>query len=176
MTNRLVLRDGSTAGIRPAVPSDRATMERFFSELSPESRRLRFLAASRPSADLLDRLCDNSNPRQAVTLVVCRQGEDGPRFVGVGSYFAGSDDNAEAAFAVDDRFHGRGIATALLERLAQIATDNALQSFDASVLCENSEMLGVFRDSGFNVRSTNDQGLVDVRLSLAGTEVCVSLA
>src|SRR5688572_10580052 len=97
-TERLVLRDGSTAGLRLAVPSDRAAMERFFDDLSPENRRLRFLAPSRPSTDLIDRLCDNSDPRNAVTLVVCRQCADGPRLVGVGSYFATSADSAEAAF------------------------------------------------------------------------------
>jgi acyl-CoA synthetase (NDP forming)/RimJ/RimL family protein N-acetyltransferase len=145
-------------------------MERFFKELSPESRRLRFLAPSRASDDLIDRLCDNSSPRLAVTLVVCRQDPDGPRVVGVGSYFAASDNTAEVAFAVDDRFHGKGIATALLERLAQVAADNAIQSFDASVLSENHEMLDVFRDSGFEVRSTNDGGCIDVRLSLARSE------
>jgi acyl-CoA synthetase (NDP forming)/RimJ/RimL family protein N-acetyltransferase len=175
-TDRLVLRDGSTAGVRFALPSDRPAMERFFNELSPESRRLRFLAPSRPSTDLIDRLCDNSNPRDAVTLVVCRQDTDGTRFVGVGSYFATSDDRAEAAFAVDDRFHGKGIATALLEQLAQIAADNAFQSFDASVLGENTEMLDVFRDSGFEVRSTNDRGCVEVRLSLARSEAHARVA
>ncbi len=169
-TDRLVLRDGSTAGLRFTSGDDRAAMERFFNELSPESRRLRFLGPARASADLLDRLCDNSNPEQAVTLVVCRQNADVPRLVGVGSYFAASQDTAEAAFAVDDRFHGKGIATALLERLAQIASDHAFRTFEASVLNENSDMLDVFRESGFDVRSSSDSGCVDVRLSLANSE------
>jgi acyl-CoA synthetase (NDP forming)/GNAT superfamily N-acetyltransferase len=168
-TERLVLRDGSTAGVRLAVSSDHAALERFFSELSPEARRLRFLAPTHASTDLIDSLCDNSDPRQAVTLVVCRQETDGPRVVGVGSYFATSGDCAEAAFAVDDRFHGKGIGTALLEQLAQIAVDNAFQWFDASVLNENYEMLNVFRDSGFEVRSRNDRGCVEARLSLAAS-------
>ncbi|MCM3881977.1 MAG: GNAT family N-acetyltransferase [Vicinamibacterales bacterium] len=169
-TDRLVLRDGSTAGMRLASPSDRAAIEQFFNELSPESRRLRFLAPARASANLIDQLCDNSAPRHAVTLLVCRQDVDGARIVGVGSYFAISDASAEVAFAVDDRFHGKGIATALLERLAEIASANAIQSFDASVLDENYEMLDVFRDSGFEVRSTNDRGCVDVRLSLVRSD------
>lgn len=169
-TARLILRDGSTAGVRPATPSDRPAMERFFRELSPESRRLRFLAPSQASSDLIGRFCDNSDPRRAVTLVVCRQDREATRFIGVGSYFAASDASAEAAFAVDDRFHGRGIATALLEQLAQVAADNGFQRFDASVLAENQEMLGVFRDSGFQMGSTNEHGCIDVRLSLAQSD------
>jgi hypothetical protein len=44
-TQRLILRDGSVAIVRPAGPSDRGAMRRFFHELSPESRRYRFFIA-----------------------------------------------------------------------------------------------------------------------------------
>ena len=170
-TARLILRDGSTAGIRLTTPTDRSMMDGFFRRLSAESRRLRFLAPAHASADLVGRMCDNSDPRHAVTLVVCRQNRDGvTQFIGVGSYFASSEERAEAAFAVDDQFHGKGIATALLDRLAQIAGDNGFQTFDAAVLDENHEMLDVFRDSGFEVGSTNEQGCVDVRLSLTASD------
>ena len=60
-TSRLVLRDGSTAGVRQATGSDRDALRRFFGELSPASRRLRFLAAADVSEELLAQLCDNSN-------------------------------------------------------------------------------------------------------------------
>ena len=63
-TSRLVLRDGSTAGVRPATASDRDAMRRFFDELSPASRRLRFLAATTASDELLDRFCENSEPEK----------------------------------------------------------------------------------------------------------------
>jgi hypothetical protein len=101
-TSRLVLRDGSTAGVRLASSSDRAAMRRFFDELSPQSRRLRFFAVSSASEDLIARLCDNSNLQTAVTLIVCRRSGEDSQIVGVGSYFATSDRNAEVAFAVDD--------------------------------------------------------------------------
>ena len=104
---------------------------------------------------------------KALTLIVCREDQQGTHIIGVGSYFAESETSAEVAFAVDDRFHGRGIATALLERLAVYGRDQNFEYFSASVLPENSEMLDVFRDSGFDVRSTTDAGVVEVRLSLA---------
>ena len=116
-TSRLVLRDGTTAGVRPATLSDRKAMRRFFDELSPASRRLRFLAPSQASDDLVARLCDNHNPQRALTLIVCRRLGQETQIIGVGSYFADTQTRAEVAFAVDDGFHGRGIATALLERL-----------------------------------------------------------
>ena len=175
-TSRLVLRDGSSAGVRPATVSDRDAMRRFFDELSPTSRRLRFLAAATASDALLTQLCDNHEPQKALTLVVCRRGEHGTQIIGVGSYFADSDASAEVAFAVDDEFHGRGIATALLERLAVFGREQHFEHFSASVLPENCEMLDVFRDSGFDVHSTTDAGIVEVRLSLQSSTASIAAA
>ena len=165
-TSRLVLRDGSSAGVRPATLTDREAIRRFFDELSPASRRLRFLAPADLSDELLTQLCDNHEPHNALTLIVCRRGERGMQIIGVGSYFADSDTSAEVAFAIDDEFHGRGIATALLERLALYGRDQNFQHFTASVLPDNQQMLDVFRDSGFDIHSTTDAGTVEVRLSL----------
>jgi len=165
-TSRLVLRDGSTAGVRPATVSDRDALRRFFDELSPESRRRRFLAVTRASEELIARLCNNTDPHEALTLLACRRGEGGTQIIGVGSYFADSDVSAEVAFAVDDEFQGRGIASALLERLALYGRGQNLEYFSATVLPENDAMLDVFRDSGFDEHSTTDAGIVEVRLSL----------
>ena len=150
---RLVLRDGSVATVRRSTPGDRQTMRRFFHELSPESRRLRFFTAGEPTDVLIDRLCDSADERQNVTLVAVRQTGDDVRFIAVGSYLATDEGAAEVAFAVDDRLHGKGLATELLERLAAIAADHGFRRFDATTLTDNHAMIEVFRDSGFEVRS-----------------------
>jgi acyl-CoA synthetase (NDP forming)/GNAT superfamily N-acetyltransferase len=153
--------------MRLSALSDRSAMRCFFDELSPQARRLRFLGAGSASDELVTRLCDNSDPQTALTLLVCRRGaDDGTHIIGIGSYFADASNGAEVAFAVDDEFHGRGIATALLEQLARFGTDRGFEYFSASVLPENFEMLDVFRDSGFEVRSATEAGSVEVRLSL----------
>jgi acyl-CoA synthetase (NDP forming)/GNAT superfamily N-acetyltransferase len=175
-TARLLLRDGSTAGVRASSPADRDAMRRFFHALSPTARRRRFLAMTEPTTDLIDRLCDNSDQHVGLTLVACRHSAGLTRLVGVGSYFATREGRAEVAFAVDDGFHGKGIATALLERLAVIAADNGLSSFEATVLAENLDMLDVFRDSGFAIHSTGGGGCVDVRLSLSPSVTSASAA
>lgn len=175
-TTRLVMRDGSTAGVRLTTPEDLPAMRRFFDELSPNSRRLRFLAPARASDDLLRRLCDNSRPADAATLIVCRRIDGEPRIVGVGSYFATGERTAEVAFAVDDDFHGKGIATALLERLVMLGTQRDFDLFSATVLPENSEMLDVFRDSGFGVHSATDRAPVEVRISLTQTSASAAAA
>src|SRR3954467_654586 len=110
-TPRLVLRDGSVATVRRSTPQDLELMRRFFHELSPESRRRRFFTAAEPVDALIARLCDSTDEQRAVTLVAVRQVDADARFIAVGSYLAETTEAAEAAFAVDDRFQGRGLAT-----------------------------------------------------------------
>ncbi len=163
---RLVLRDGTVAAVRRSTAADRDLMRRFFHELSPESRRRRFFTAGEPADALVDRLCDSADEQRSVTLVAVRQVGDDTRFIAVGSYLAGAPGVAETAFAVDDRFHGKGLATDLLERLATIAAAHGFRRFEATTLTDNNAMLEVFRDSGFEVRSKTAVGVIDVVLEL----------
>jgi acetyl coenzyme A synthetase (ADP forming)-like protein len=163
---RLVLRDGTVASVRRSTPGDREAMRRFFHELSPESRRRRFFTAGEPADSLVDRLCDSADEQRSVTLVAVRQVGDDTRLIAVGSYIAGTSGVAEAAFAVDDRFQGKGLGTDLLERLAAIAAGHGFHRFEATTLTDNNTMLEVFRDSGFEVRSKSAAGCVEVALTL----------
>jgi acetyl coenzyme A synthetase (ADP forming)-like protein len=169
---RLVLRDGSTATVRATVPGDREAMQRFFNELSPESHYRRFLTKGEPSDALIDRFCNSSDLSQALTLVACRE----DRFVAVASYIALTGRSAEVAFAVDDRFQGRGISTLLLERLAAFATANGFERFHATTQSDNVPMLDVFRESGFEVRSKSDRGCIDLQWSLTPSPAGVASA
>ena len=163
---RLVLRDGTVASVRRSTPADCEAMRRFFHELSPESRRKRFFTAGEPADALVNRLCDSADDQRGVTLVAVRRVGADSRLIAVGSYFATGPGVAEAAFAVDDRFHGKGLATELLERLAAIAAGDGFRRFEATTLADNHAMLEVFRDSGFEVRSKSEPGCVEVTLDL----------
>ena len=167
---RLVLRDGTVASVRRSTPADCEAMRRFCHELSPESRRKRFFAAGEPPDVLVARLCDSVDEHRSVTLVAVRQLGHDTRVIAVGSYFATGPGVAEAAFAVDDRFQGKGLATELLERLAALAADHGFRRFEAMTLADNHAMLEVFRDSGFEVRSKSTAGCVDVTLTLTPSE------
>jgi acetyl coenzyme A synthetase (ADP forming)-like protein len=164
--DRLILRDGSVAAVRPATTVDREALRRFFDDLSPESRRQRFLGVGSPSDELITRFADSSRPNEQLTLVAWREIEGALRPIAVASYVAIDAAVAEAAFAVADRWQGKGLATALLERLAVAATSQGFRSLEASTLPGNHAMLEVFRDSGFTLRSKSEQGVVEVRLDL----------
>jgi acetyl coenzyme A synthetase (ADP forming)-like protein len=175
-TTRAVLRDGSVALLKVAEPSDHDAVQRFFHELSPESRRRRFFSLAEPSDALVTRLCDSRNLASAATLLALRAVDGELKPIAVASYISLGGGAAEAAFAVDDRFQGKGIGTVLLERLATIAAANGLERFDATTLSENAAMLDVFHESGFEVRSKSARGTIDVQLWLNPTDRAVTVA
>src|SRR4029078_1621779 len=63
-------------------------------------------------------------------------------------------------------FQGKGLGTGILERLAVLASEQGFRRFVATTLADNAQMLEVFRDSGFEIRSRATGGAIDVQLSL----------
>jgi GNAT superfamily N-acetyltransferase len=172
-SGRLILRDGSTAQIRPARPEDQPALEEFFHHLSAESRYRRFLSALPPGPELIGRLSSSDDPRVALTLVVTRLREGVPRVVATGSYLARGPQVAEVALAVDDALRGKGLGTLLLERLALLAVRSGFTRFWALTAADNVPMLDVFRSSGFEVRERAGRAEVEVELAVVPTAASV---
>jgi RimJ/RimL family protein N-acetyltransferase len=175
-SERAVLRDGTLATLRLTRPEDHDGVRRFFHELSPESRRLRFFSLSDPAETFIEAFCDSSNPARQATIVAFRHGDGEPRPIAVGSYLDVGSGAAEAAFAVGDADRAKGLGTILIERLATLAAINGFRRFEALVLPENQAMLEVFRDSGFEIRSTSERGAVTVHFPLAPTAQSIAAA
>ena len=141
LTSDVVLGDGETVHIRPMTPADAPALAAFHLAQSTDSTYRRYFS---PKPKLTERDLDhftNVDLVDRVALVVEERGE----FIAWASYerWKGRDD-ADAAFQVDDRHHGRGIATLLLEHLAAIARRNGIARFTAEVLADNRAMLAVF--------------------------------
>ena len=73
---------------------------------------------------------------------------------------------ADIAFAVEEDFQGRGIASRLLRQLADIARASGIARFEADVLAENTPMLAVLRNSGLRMRTRHTEGVVHTTLFL----------
>jgi len=101
----------------------------------------------------------------------------GDRIVGVARYERLPDgDTAEAAFVVADEHQGRGIGALLLEHLAAAARERGINHFEATVLPDNTRMLGVFRAAGFAETTRFDQGVIDVELAIEPAEEALAVA
>jgi acetyl coenzyme A synthetase (ADP forming)-like protein len=165
-TTDVVVRDGSTVCVRRATPDDLDALSRFFHSLSSESLYYRFLGLPALTEARL-RALTVTDDRNGVCLIA----ESAGRIVAFAGFYRDRPDagRAEVAFAVSDALQGHGIGTRLLEHLARIARELGLTSFQAYVLPGNHRMLEVFRDSGFEVTSTIQDGVVRLLISLVVT-------
>jgi succinyl-CoA synthetase alpha subunit len=162
-SGRLILRDGSTAQIRPSQPEDREALADFFHQLSSQSKRHRFFSSADPPESLIEQQCDSSDPRVRFTLIVSRE----PRIIACGSYVARDETSAEVAFAVDDEFQGKGLGGLLLERLALIGARHGFVRFWAVTQIDNRLMLDTFQKSGFPLRSKVEDDYVEIDLAVS---------
>src|SRR5688572_3672990 len=147
-TGDVVLRDGSTVRIRVMRPSDEAGLCALLSSLSDESRWLRFYCNQNSTA-IAAEAHREANLDHAFGLVACSG--DGERVVGHAFYAVISEERAEVAFTIANDFQGRGLGSILLGQLAQVASANGIEIFEAEVVAANHQMLHVFRASGFPI-------------------------
>jgi acyl-CoA synthetase (NDP forming)/GNAT superfamily N-acetyltransferase len=151
--------------LRSPRPEDEADIKAFFDALAPESRYLRFHGLGR--TDVVARDYANADGDARVTLLAHLD----DRVVAVAGYDRLNEPSAaEVAFAVADEMHGRGLATRLLEQLAEIAAARGITRFDAEVMAGNRAMLGVFAGAGFDTRRQTEFGEVHLSLDLRPTE------
>ena len=155
----VVLRDGSTVRIRVMRPSDEAGLRDLLTSLSEESRWLRFYSLQNSSA-LAAEAHREANLDHTFGLIAC-SGDD-ERVVGHAFYAAVDEKQAEVAFTIANDFQGRGLGSILLCQLAEVASANGIEVFEAEVVAANHAMLHVFRASGFPIEVSANAGQLRV--------------
>jgi len=160
----VILRDGAALRLRSPLADDEAAIRAFFDGLDFESRYMRFHGLGR--TDVVSRDYARADGDTRVALLAHLDDE----VVAVAGYDRLNDpDAAEVAFAVAERLQGRGLATRLLEQLAEVAARRGITRFDAEVLTDNGPMLRVFANAGFGVRRVSSHGVVHLSLDLRPT-------
>ncbi len=162
-----LLKDGSTVRIRPIRPDDAERLGRFHNRQSEESIYFRYFRyrSELSQSELTYFTTIDYEKRMAFVAIL------GDELVGVARYEGESGTSAEVAFFVDDQHHGRGVATLMLEYLAQRARERGITTFTATVLPQNYRMLGVFKNAGFDVSTRFDDGVIAVVLGISDTRV-----
>ena len=174
LTRDVILRDGTTLRLREPTAADEPALLAFLEGLSDRSLYLRFHGAPRIDPSLVTAFLD-ADWHDRGALVAEVDGDAGPRLVALASWSRLRDPaRAEVAFAVADDMQGRGVGTRMLEQLAETAAGAEVEAFVAEVLAENSAMLSVFRDAGFDVARTTEGGTVEIRFDIAPTERSVA--
>jgi acetyl coenzyme A synthetase (ADP forming)-like protein len=156
-TADVVLRDGSTLHLRPAIASDLAALPpSFFTHVDSHGDWLRALTIAPPARGLI---------------VV---GEVGGQLHVVAGYRledvqlqGESHDRAEVSMAVAPGLEGRGIGTRVLELLAEAARADGVRVFDAWVPRGARAVVDLFASSGFEVVAHADGSATRLHVSLS---------
>jgi acetyl coenzyme A synthetase (ADP forming)-like protein len=163
----ILLRDGSTLRLRPIKAEDINALRQLHGRLSPRSVYLRFFSPLPELSEERARQLCTVDYHNTFALV----GELCGRLVAVARYYRDQkvESRAEVAFVTEDALQGRGIATRMLERLAEIARDHGISTFEAYVMGDNRPMIDVFMHAGFEVERRLDGGVFNVTFPIAST-------
>ena len=148
--------------VRPIEPSDAAELVRAHDSLSDETRRRRFFSPHPHLTEAEARhftVLDHVDREAFVVLV-----DD--RIVAVGRYDRIDPNAAEVAFVVGDNWQSHGLATMLLNKLAERALAVGITRFVADTFGDNRAMLAVFRHWAPDRKVTIDSGLLHVEMSI----------
>ncbi|WP_110180784.1 GNAT family N-acetyltransferase [Nocardioides solisilvae] len=169
MPQEVRLRDGTEAWVLRLERTDRERLAEAFRELSPESRRLRFLAPmTRLSDSMLSHLVDDVDGVDHVALVlVAETAPDVFDPVAIGRMVRYPDlpDAADLAVTVKDDWQGRGVASALLPVLVAKRPPGVTRVL-TEVLQDNPASLAMLRRLGPVTVHPAGHGVNDVEVLL----------
>jgi acyl-CoA synthetase (NDP forming)/GNAT superfamily N-acetyltransferase len=167
--------DGGIVRLRPVSHRDAAALSLLYARASPDSLRLRFFGI--PGQHALEaevtRLTRPASPEHDAVLA-----EQSGEVIGVASYERGSPAERQAEFAVfvDERQHGRGVGTLLLEHLAALARRQGVTHLTGEALAGNVGMLRVATDLSGRSAARYAGGVVEMGLATTVDEAALAAA
>ena len=153
--------------IRPIKPEDASLLLELFENLSPESRYHRFFSPMKSlSRDMLVRFTQIDYDRH-IGLVALGREEGEEKMLGVARVIMEPDrHNAEFSVAVGDRWQGKGVGRRLLERCLDTGRDYGIETVQGFVLAENTQMLRLGHELGFQVSKNGEANMYHLTIDL----------
>ena len=166
-----ILREGHRVLLRAIEKTDVPLWLSFISRLSEQTKYLRFHGIPKQMTEEdATRYCtvDYNNTFAYVAEIGAKESR---KIIAVARYYRMPNKrSAEVAFAIEDPYQRVGLGTRLMEALVQVARQNKISIFMASVLGENSRMLDTFRDYGFHITSVLEGGEYQVTFPIKQTQ------
>jgi acyl-CoA hydrolase len=146
--------NGQQVTFRPAKAVDDRQIQEHFYNLDEEDVRARFFGLRKSffREDMEDMFqVDYINSFSIVAVT----GEVGfEKIIGLGVYAREQGTVAEIAFSVSTEWQGKGIASVLLEKIAEAARENGFTSLVAYTLSSNRGMIKLFKKLPYKVETT----------------------
>ncbi|MGC8659066.1 MAG: GNAT family N-acetyltransferase [Desulfomonilaceae bacterium] len=158
-----IFKGGIRGHIRIIKSTDEAMLRDLFYNLSEESVYFRYFCTRRsmPQRNLQQYV--NITEEEGISVVVTIGPREHRKIIGEARYMINpGHPYPDAAFMVDENYRGRGIATALLHYLIDIARDRGIKGFRAEVLMSNRSMMRVFEKLPYQLRRTVVEGSVSL--------------
>jgi GNAT superfamily N-acetyltransferase len=154
--------------IRPVKISDEPLIKDLFYSLSDNSLYRRFISQRKDMPhERLQEFVIIDYTREISVVAIYREGEK-EIVVGMGQYNTEPNTHtAEVAFVVRDDYQNRGIGSALLSYLTNLARKQALLGFSAEVLVENRPMLHLFEKMGFLIDRRVEEQTYELKMAFS---------
>ncbi|RPI87528.1 MAG: bifunctional acyl-CoA synthetase/GNAT family N-acetyltransferase, partial [Planctomycetaceae bacterium] len=161
------LASGLPVLLRPIRPEDEPLWLELVDSCSPETLHARFrYLFKRPTHETAARFCVLDYDRE---LAIMAEIEDAGRrrFIGVGRLVADANhDTAEYAVLVADKWQNQGLGLKLTEYCFEIARKWGIRTVVAETTQDNSRMLSIFEQQGFETLREPQDGIVEVQKSV----------
>lgn len=162
----LEIKDGWRIFVRPMRPEDEPTIHEFLQHVTPNDLRLRFFAPMKEfTHEFIARLTQIDYARAMAFIAFDETTNEMVGVVRIHSdsiYVSG-----EYAILLRSDLKGRGLGWALMQLIIDYARSEGLKTISGDVLKENTVMLEMCRQLGFQVKPDPDEpDICDVRLTL----------
>jgi acetyltransferase len=164
----LILKDGSQVFVRPIRSDDAPKILLLLQSVNREDLRLRFFDSIKEfSQEFISKLTQIDHSR-AMAFVASDELESD--IVGVVRlHFDALHENGEFAILLKSDRKGRGMGWALMQLIIEYARSDTLKFISGQILHENSVMLNMSRELGFDIKvDPTELDIYNVTLALAG--------
>jgi acetyltransferase len=159
------LRDGTPIFVRPLRPQDAALYPDFLHDVVPEDLRLRFFAPLRELSDELIERLTHLDYAHAMAFIALDE-TTGQMLGVVRLHHDAGDRSGEYAIMVRSGLKGHGLGWLLMQMIIEYARTEGIGTIEGQVLRENTSMLAMCRQLGFEIKADpDDVGICIVKLT-----------
>ena len=170
----LRLRDGRTVQIRPIIPSDARELAEAIRSADADTLRRRFLGSPPPITPALLTHLSTVDYRSRFALIAADPVTE--HGIAIARYESTPEVGvAEVAVAVDPAWRRVGLATALVEMLAQAALDHGIHTFSACYLAQNRPVAALLGLAGDTRQPEIKQGIAEAAIALDRDSVATAI-
>jgi RimJ/RimL family protein N-acetyltransferase len=162
----LVLGDGWRIFVRPVKPDDESLIHDLLVHVSKQDLRLRFFDSIREFSPSFIASLTHIDYANAMAFVAIDE-VSGATLGVVRLHCGASHETGEYAILLRSSLKGRGLGWALMQLMIEYARSDGLKRIVGQILQENSVMLKMCRELGFEIKTdAEDLGVYDVTLTL----------